>query len=248
MGQSAVDRDKWAKYCLKDDAAIHSLLAYGDKEKKKITKKTVFQIILHEAKSADHALAILSQLAPDVYSTQYVKMKQNFTHIYGCRSPVYFTLNKFIAGPLPGLKEKITIIWGKSNTGKTNYALAQFKNPALVNTLDDWNIIPWDKIDGVVWDEANMSTWTPEMIKQFGNVHMERSLKVRYVDARIPPNVPIILTSNRRPTDILPGVHMLTQFDQEAIARRFNTYEIQFNLYAGNPIFPPPQPATNFCI
>lgn len=58
--------------------------------------------------------------------------------------------------PLRDVTQGAIHLWGKSGTGKTQYALAHFKKPLLIRHIDDLQKLqPYVKHDGIVFDDVS---------------------------------------------------------------------------------------------
>lgn len=88
---------------------------------------------------------------------------------------------------------------GKSNIGKTAWAISQGKFPLLISNIEDLADIP-DETDLLVFDEM-----TFDHLKQIDQVHLldtefSRSIKIRWTKVKIPLHMPRIFCVNEYQT------------------------------------------------
>jgi len=87
-------------------------------------------------------------------------------------------------------------IYGPTNTGKTQWAIAQFHNPLIISELDDLRSFDPATHDGIVFDDVNLSKFDRNMCIFITDWDEARQIKCRYRNARIPAHTRKIFTSN----------------------------------------------------
>lgn len=97
--------------------------------------------------------------------------------------------------PLRGDLSKATLFCGPTNIGKTQYALAHFKNPLLVSHIDELRTLHPDH-DGVVFDDISFKNRPPHSIIHLLDMDVDRAIHCRYGNATIPANFRRIFTFN----------------------------------------------------
>lgn len=123
--------------------------------------------------------------------------------------------------------EKSTLITGPSGTGKTQWALAHFKNPLLVSHVDKLKTLNPDH-DGIVFDDMSFDHWPPESVIHLLDTEVEREIHVRYGTVTIPANIRKIFTHNKAN----PFYKFDTSNEQiVAIERRYVRHEVKDFLY-----------------
>lgn len=132
---------------------------------------------------------------------------------------------------------RVVVIHGTAGSGKTQYALSQFKNPLLVSHMDDLRTFNQDEHDGIVFDDMSFGHYPRE-----SNIHLldwdvDRSIHCRYSCAWIPARTKKIFTSNRDPADIFGEC-----WDAPPIQRRITkVIKIEGKMF-GNAPPPTPEP------
>lgn len=123
---------------------------------------------------------------------------------------------------------KSTLITGPSGTGKTQFALAHFKNPLLVSHVDKLKTLTPDH-DGIVFDDMSFDHWPVESVIHLLDTDCEREIHIRYGTVTIPANTKKIFTHNKKN----PFYKFDTPDEQKvALERRYNRVEITDFLYA----------------
>ena len=119
--------------------------------------------------------------------------------------------------------------------GKTAYAKAHFKNPLVVRRKDDLKRIS-GVCDGIIFDDVDLSTWSPEDTICLLDWDETRSLPARYSDAQLEADIPLIFTTNKKPKYMFVKAHGR---QKAAIKRRYTCVEITAPLMAlGRPLSP----------
>ena len=155
-------------------------------------------------------------------------------HLKNAKSPTYaskFLLSDFNLPPLD--LSKAVLINGPSNFGKTQWALAHFKNPLLVSHMDQLKRLGPDH-DGIVFDDMSFDHWPPESVIHLLDMECERALHVRYGTVTIPAYTKKIFTSNKK--------NIFTKFDVDveqfnAIARRYKEVVVSNCLFSVDTVF-----------
>ena len=118
------------------------------------------------------------------------------------------------------------VLHGKSNTGKTAFAVAHFENPLILKRRDDLKSIS-PMTDGLIFDDMSFTDWSAEEVIALLDFEITRSISGRYADATIERDMPMILTTNKRMDDdesIFPRPTCGEQ--RAAIKRRYEAIEI----------------------
>jgi len=147
-------------------------------------------------------------------------------------SPKYL-LSDFNHVPLD--LSKSVLITGRSGTGKTQFALAHFKNPLLVSHVDKLKTLTPDH-DGIVFDDMAFNHWPPESVIHLLDIELERELHVRWGTVTIPSYVKKIFTTNK------PNPFYDREVDEEqrnAIERRYKRIDVSQPLFGADTVFGP---------
>lgn len=118
------------------------------------------------------------------------------------------------------------VIWGPTGTGKTQYALAHFKQPLLVSHMDDLKDFDENRNDGIVFDDMSFQHLPRESMIHMLDWDVGRSIHCRHTCAYIPEHTRKIFTTNNDHGCIFPVD------DSGAIGRR-----ISRTLHVNGPLF-----------
>lgn len=119
-------------------------------------------------------------------------------------------------------------VLGKSGTGKTRWAIAQFQSPLLLSHMDDLKQFMPSRHDGLVFDDMAFNKMTPGDVIHLLDWEMPRTLNVKYGSVTIPARTQKIFTSNLNFHDLIPPC----QADQfMAIRRRVQIIEVDYPLF-----------------
>lgn len=117
--------------------------------------------------------------------------------------------------------QKPLVIVGRSGRGKTEWALAQFRNPYLCSDIEDLRDHFNPSIhDGVVFDDMAFQHWPREAQIHLLDIKYTRTLHMRNINWQRPKNLRIIITGNKYPFTI-----------DEAINRRVNLIDYDGYFY-----------------
>lgn len=173
------------------------------------------------AHSAERVCMCVCAQVPHVYYLNGSRIEPMLAKRVGVRQPKLFTLDDFNRQPLD--LDLPTVLHGVSNTGKTAFALAHFQRPLVVRRKDDLKRIAAGT-DGIIFDDVNFRDWSPEDAICLLEADQPRSLPARFTDAFIEADMPLIFTTNKRPSKIFPRGS--TGEQRTAIKRRYVTVEV----------------------
>lgn len=123
---------------------------------------------------------------------------------------------------------KSIILWGETGIGKTQYALALFKNPLMVSHKDHLGFYERSQHDGIVFDDMNF-VGSPDDQKgrmfREAQIHLvdqdnNRQIHIRYLTANLPAHTPKVFTTNK-----VDG--WIFDLDDPAIERRLDVHELK---------------------
>lgn len=165
------------------------------------------------------------------FFSQWVRYRQAFTEyandIRVRRSAARFKPEDFVEQLLSFSETKAWLIYGRTNTGKTNFAMAHFKNPLLVRHLEDLGALDPNVHDGIVFDDVDFKHLFFTAIKNILDPDFDSSIQVRYQLVRIPAGMPRIFTHQHSDIFFPPSMSVL---QVEAIERLFKTFEVKKDL------------------
>lgn len=91
---------------------------------------------------------------------------------------------------------RVLFLWGRSQTGKTQWALSQFRNPLLVSDIEDLRQFNATRHDGIVFDDMSFAHWPRTSCIHLLDWDMDRTIHMRYKNPKIPKHTRKIFTSN----------------------------------------------------
>jgi hypothetical protein len=121
------------------------------------------------------------------------------------------------------------LVWGKAGSGKTQWALAHFKNPLLVSHMDDLKEFDEDEHDGIVFDDMSFKHLPGQAIIHLLDIDMDRSIHCRFVNATIPAKTKKIFCHNN--ADIFVPEKDTSEEQMNGISRRYQSVHIDDLLY-----------------
>jgi len=156
----------------------------------------------------------LSNLADDIingvsvrtvamaYPTQYIRYHTGIKGLNALVS-IHGTESRYQLSDYPNWTpvtdwSKTVVIQGASGMGKTQFALAHFKNALLVSGDPD-RLADFDPSlhDGIVFDEGTYTHLPREIQIHLIDMELERDIRVRYRTAVIPAGTKRIITTNK---------------------------------------------------
>lgn len=86
--------------------------------------------------------------------------------------------------------------WGPTGTGKTRWALAQFKSPLLVSHTEDLKKYRPAVHDGIVFDDMSFKDFAPNIAIHLTDFEAPRTINAKYGSVTLPACTRKIFTSN----------------------------------------------------
>jgi hypothetical protein len=120
------------------------------------------------------------------------------------------------------------LLIGPPGTGKTQFALAHFKEPCLVSHIDDLKNITITT-DGIVFDDMSFRHYAAGSIIHLLDREVSRTIHARYFNAQIPADLPKIFTNNRG--DIFEPEKGASEDEIGAINRRYRVLRVTAKLF-----------------
>ncbi len=114
------------------------------------------------------------------------------------------------------------ILWGESQIGKTQFALAHFKTPLMISHMDRLTTFDPRVHDGIVFDDMSFTHLHQEAQIHLVDINNTRDIHVRYLCAHIPRKTKKIFTTNKDQGRIFDT-------DYPAIANRLQILECEGN-------------------
>ena len=86
-------------------------------------------------------------------------------------------------------------------------------------------------LDGLIFDDVSLDNWSVEDTICLLNIDKPRSLPARFNDAFVQADIPMIFTTNKRPSEIFPRA--LSSRQRAALKRRYAAVEVTRTLARG---------------
>lgn len=188
---------------------------------------------VYKGQSSELAQACAARVAGDSrqqgaidFPSVYVRNCQGLDRWWNIRNEFKINIKYDLSGfpwepctdPLWGTVKSL-ILWGPPGSGKSSMAKAYFKDglpPLWVTDLDDLPPLFDTKVyGGIIIDDIDFYKYARKTQLGILDVEEPRSIKIRYVLARIPPGVKKIFTTNRE-----GGIMFANQLTDEGIFRR----------------------------
>lgn len=107
--------------------------------------------------------------------------------------------------------EHFAMVSGPAGIGKTEYALAHFKNPLLVSHIDRLKSFDPDVHDGIVFDDMDFNHWPITAQIHLADWNCPRDINCRYAMAHIPRHTKKIFTCNPDRLALTPDEAILSR-------------------------------------
>jgi len=120
------------------------------------------------------------------------------------------------------------VLYGPTNTGKTQRALAVFERPLVVRHMDDLRAFRPSVNDGIVFDDMSFGHMPRTSIIHLLDWEVPSSIHCRYSICKIPAKTKKIFTSNQTPAEMWGQ-------DDPAINRRFRAIHVLGKTYISTP-------------
>lgn len=156
------------------------------------------------------------------YPSDYIRYKKSITEVHKevnmTNVKAKFKLEDYRWDPLS--LDKSAVIWGPPGLGKTQFALAHFKCPLWVTTMDSLGKFDPAKHDGIVFDDMNFRKESRERQIAIAEHEDDRHIAIRYTDAYIPGGTRKVFTTNERDGAVF-------DLSDPALTRRVSTFEVK---------------------
>lgn len=221
--RKGTQRQAWL-YATKEDTRVAGPWTYGTPEVNEKAKDTTYQEAL-AAPTVRDGMKIIKTNKPRDYCLYGNAIERNLNahHIPLFNSK--YKLTDFTHAPLTF--GKTTLVYGASNTGKTSFVIAHFKNPLIVSHIDTLKKLSPDN-DAIVFDDMSFSHWPPENVIHLVDTDFDRDIHVRYGTIHIPAHTVKVFTHNSK--DIFYKQECPEE-QKAAINRRVNVVHVPFKLY-----------------
>lgn len=212
-------------YCTKDEKFWeHGELNITGHVPKKETVNDIYKEAM-DAPNLEKAMLVIAEKRPRDYALFSDTIERSLRKLKPEYAKAIYDISMFNQPPLTFNKMAI-LLWGETNTGKTQYALAHFKKPLLVRHLDA--LSTFKDHDGIVFDDIELKNRPPNSIIHLLDWDCPSSIHIRYKVAYIPAETRKIFTSNLENPFYENNTEQLVM---DAIERRLEKHNILNKLY-----------------
>ncbi len=208
------------KYVSKEESRIDdSWCEFGEHSEK--GKTTAWQDLADSVLVGDATKKTLWTDHHSVMSTRYKAAYEMMTILHGANDTADYKLDSFDWDPITDW-DKSVILWGESQIGKTQFALAHFAHPLMVSHLDKLTTFDPKTHDGIVFDDMAFKHLHRGAQIHLTDIANTREIHVRYTYATIPKGTKKIFTTNAYEGRIF-------DIDDPAIKNRLKIIECEGN-------------------
>lgn len=220
------DVDKAIKYCTKEEGRIGDIISWGEIPRKK--KDDSNELLSQAVKmgTVDDALECVKEKDAYFYMMHKKQLVNYFTEELWKGDEALYKPEDFNI-PLKKDFSKTLVFIGPTGIGKTQYALAHFKEPLHVRDKVDYARYT-TRTDGIVMDDINTAGWNALTFLKLIEIETAVSQDIKYGSIRIEANTPRIICCNSEellwPKDMAPET-------KAACMRRLKIYHLNEKLY-----------------
>jgi len=222
--RNGTPRQAWL-YATKEETRVDGPWVFGEPEG--LGKQTVNQTYakaLH-AKDSREAIEIIKETQPRDYCLYGAQIERNLGAHFKKAFNSRYKLGDFNTQKLNF--RKATLVYGPSETGKTSFVLAHFKNPLIISHVDALRKLSPEN-DAIVFDDLSFSHWPPEGVIQLLDMDIDRDVHIRYGYATLPAGTLRVFTHNIKDIFYKPDC---PEEQKKAIDRRLEVIHVPYKLY-----------------
>nr|QTE03349.1 MAG: replication-associated protein [Emberiza chrysophrys CRESS-DNA-virus sp.] len=225
-------------YCLKDDSCVDDstrfvwgMLCPAQKGREEVYRQAL------QAKSMREAIECVKEGAPRDYTLYRDSILRTFASEF--KPPESNPCRDWEFGMAQidqwKLKRFAIFLWGRSNTGKTSFALSHFNRPVLIRHIDDAKKIT-EETDGLVFDDMSFTHWPRTTCIHILDLEHESPLPTRYATTTIRAGLPRFFTSNETFDNVFNVKGTGGELLPEALRRRTKRYHVLTSLVVSKQI------------
>lgn len=130
-----------------------------------------------------------------VMSTRFKAAYEMMSVLNATADVAEYKLESFDWEPITDWSKSV-VLWGDSQIGKTQFALAHFEHPLMVSHIDKLATFDPRMHDGIVFDDMSFGHTPRSAQIHLVDINNSREIHVRYVYASIPAHTKKIFTTN----------------------------------------------------
>lgn len=155
---------------------------------------------LHHAETLqgyEEAMKYICNFNIKYYIANQAKLSIYYRSIFTTDGNMTYTLKDFNRNPIDEdlMKENTIILHGETGYGKTSFALAHFKNPAVIKSKNDLIKIGPD-VDGIIFDDMDFVNLSVSNVKVLCDITATSIHDVKYGSITIKAHVPRFICIN----------------------------------------------------
>jgi hypothetical protein len=195
MQAKGTPKQAWSYGC-KEETRVQGpwIMGMYDTTPPKATANQVFAEAL-AASSVFEGLAIIKEQKPRDFCLYASTIERHLNMHHAPPFKSKYQLADFNHPPLSF--PKTTHVFGPSETGKTSFVIAHFKNPLVVSHIDTLKKLSPDH-DAIIFDDMVFTAWEPEAVIHLVDIDLDRDIHIRYSTVHIPANTVKVFTHNTR--------------------------------------------------
>lgn len=207
-------------YCSKEE----NYKEYGTRPDDEDDREDPWKLALN-SETVEAGLQIIKDKRPRDYCLRGGEIEQNLKRHKSEKYKPSHELTEFNVEEMDLVKP--VLLHGSSNIGKTQFALAHFKNPLLCSHIDGLKKLSPDN-DGIVFDDMSFRHMPVETVIHLLDIEEGRDIHCRNTNARIPKGMKRIFTHNT-PNPFYN--EMINEHQKTAVDRRVRKVEVNEKLY-----------------
>ncbi len=181
-------------YVQKEESRVDdSFVEFGEHSEK--GKSTQWQELADTVLAGEATKRSLWMLYHGTMSTRYRAAYEMMSVLGSNNDVAQYKLESFAWEPITDWSRSI-VLWGKSQIGKTQFALAHFKTPLMVSHMDKLGMFDPKLHDGIVFDDMSFLHLPRTAQIHVVDQNNQRELHIRYTMAHIAANTKKIFTTN----------------------------------------------------
>lgn len=227
--QITEDSKTMLKYCTNEEKRHGELYSFGDIpnfRKNSVQSSTIDEAL--KLNSYEEAMKFIEDTDKIYFISNQKRLSLYFSQKFDTADKALYKPEDFNI-PLVENLSKVLVFIGKTGLGKTQYALAHFKNPLHIRDKEDWRRYN-TSVDGIILDDLDFPKWSPLTFLKLLDLENPITQNVKYGSVRISAGIPRIICVNDEELLWPTNIHAETR---AACNRRMKIYFFDQKLYGG---------------
>lgn len=241
--QITKDSDAMVQYCTDERKRVNDMeFSHGSFQLQ--AKSDNLDALIQKATEAgdyESAIKTIEEGNRRYYISQQKQLQAYFKQLFGVKDEVMYTIDQFKQPAIDPklLATKTIVLHGGAAYGKTSYAMAHFKHPAVIKSKLDYVKIT-KETDGIIFDDMNLANWSVAAVKNLTDLSIDTYQDIKYSSVLLRKNLPRFICINNEasfwPKEIfsneLQSVKFENRADVEAISRRTHFVKVEEPLFS----------------